>query len=158
MAVEARSSTADLEDARHCLAQSFAPLDDVLLDEPGVVGEWSIRRTLAHILAWDAWGIAALQALERGETSTTPDDESMNTESFKRLRGLRGEALQRLLETSRTELVSRLAAMSDAERAQERYQLNDRLISADDFVDGFIDHDREHAAEIRAWRKTRGIC
>lgn len=158
MAVEARSSTADLDDARHVLAQSFAPLDDALLDEPGVVGDWSIRRALAHILAWDAWGGGAMQALERGQAPAPANDEAMHEEWFTRVKGLGRTELQRLLLASRAELVARLAAMSDEERAEARYRLDDRLISADDFVDGFIEHDREHAAEIRAWRKAHGIC
>lgn len=158
MPAEARSSTADLDDARTVLVQSFAPLGDALLDEPRVVGDWSVRQTLAHVLAWDAWGVEALHALERGEAPATPDDEAMNADADARVQSLGGAEMQRLLRASRAELVSRLAAMSDEERSEERYLLGDRVISANDFVDGFIDHDREHAAEIRAWRKAQGIC
>lgn len=158
MAAEARSSTADLDDAREKLVQSFAILDDALLDETGVVGHWSIRQTLAHLLAWDAWATDAFAALERGEEATQPDDEAMNARSYTRIRGFSGKELQRSLRTARAELVSRLAAMSDDERAEPRYEIFGRRLSADEFVDSFIDHDLEHASEIRAWRKARGIC
>jgi uncharacterized damage-inducible protein DinB len=73
MTIEALSSTADLDDAREKVVQSFAVLDDAMLDEPGVVGEWSVRQTIAHLLAWDAWEIQALAALERGEDLALPD-------------------------------------------------------------------------------------
>ena len=158
MTVEALSSTADLDDAREKMIQSFAVLDDTMLDEPGVVGEWSVRQTIAHLLAWDAWGSRALAALERGEDLALPDAETMNHEWYERAAGLSGTELRRMLRTSRTDLVSRLAAMSDTERSQPRYELGERLMSADDFIDGFIEHDKEHASEIRAWRKSRGIC
>jgi uncharacterized damage-inducible protein DinB len=158
MTVEARSSTADLDDAREKVVQSFAKLDDTLLDEPRVIGDWSVRETIAHLLAWDAWGAEALAALERDEEPQSPDEHSMTVEWIERAQGLSGEELRRLLRTNRADLVSRLAAMSDEERTQPRYQFGERLMSADDFVDGFIEHDGEHASEIRAWRKSRGIC
>ena len=158
MAVEARSSTADLDDARAKLVQSFTALDDSMLDESGVVGDWSVRQALAHLLAWDAWGGRALVALERGEDLAQPDDQTMNRTWYEKIRTLSGLELQRLVRTSRADLVSSLAAMSDEERATPRYELGERLISADDFIDGFIEHDKEHASEIRAWRKSRGIC
>jgi uncharacterized damage-inducible protein DinB len=158
MVIDARSSTADLDDARAKLIQSFAPLDDAMLDEAGVVGDWSIRQALAHLLAWDAWGVHALAALERGDDLSQPNDDTMNRSSFEQIRHLPGRDLQDRLRTSRADLVTSLAAMSDEERANPRYELGDRLISADDFVDGFIEHDKEHASEIRAWRKSRGIC
>lgn len=158
MTVEALSSTADLDDAREKVVQSFAMLDDAMLDEPGVVGDWSVRQTIAHLLAWDAWETGALAALERGEDLALPDDETLNREWYARTRGLSGEELRRMLRRSRADLVSRLAAMSDEERSRPRYELGERLMSADDFIDGFIEHDKEHASEIRAWRKSRGIC
>ena len=156
MVIEARSSTADLDDALAKLVQSIVGLDDALLDEPGVVGDWSVRQALAHLLAWDAWGVAALVALERGQEFAQPDDDQMNLDWHARTRSLSGETLQRQLRTSRAEMVSLLAGMSDEERAQARYELGGHSMSPDKFIDGFIDHDTEHASEIRAWRKARG--
>ena len=158
MAVEARSSTADLDDAREKLVQSFAVLDDAMLDEAGVVGHWSIRQTIAHVLAWDAWATGAVAALERGEEPVEPNDEAMNAESYTRIRSFSGAELQRSLRTARSDLVSHLAAMTDDERAEPRYEVFERHMSADEFVDSFMDHDLEHASEIRAWHKSRGIC
>jgi uncharacterized damage-inducible protein DinB len=156
MVTEALSSTADLADAREKLVQSIVGLDDPLLDAPGVVGEWSVRQTLAHLLGWDAWGVMAIVALERGRDVAEPDDDSMNREWLRRTRSLSGAELQRLLRHSRREMLTLLAAMSDEQRSQPRYDLGGHALSPDEFVDGFIDHDAEHASEIRAWRKARG--
>ena len=156
MVIEALSSTADLADAREKLVQSFATLDDTLLDVPGVVGAWSVRQALAHLLGWDAWGVTVIAALERGEDVAEPDDDAMTREWLEHTRALTGLELQRLLRTSRAEMIALLSTMSDSERSQARYDLCGHPMSPDDFIDGFIDHDAEHASEIRAWRKARG--
>ena len=78
MITNARSSTADLEDAREKLIHAFAPLSDDLLSTPNVVGPWSIRSCLAHILAWDEWGCDVLDAMERGEAPAAPTEASVN--------------------------------------------------------------------------------
>ena len=64
--------------------------------------------------------------------------------------------MQRLLEARRL-ILGRLAAMTDEERRERRYVLADKQMSANDFVDSFIEHDLEHASEIRAWRKAKGL-
>ncbi|HJN93076.1 MAG TPA: DinB family protein [Dehalococcoidia bacterium] len=156
MTVEALSSTADLEDAREKLVQSFAPVRE-MLDEPNVVGAWSIRQTLAHLLAWDGWAEETLAALERGEAVPIPAEDAMNTNAVEAVASLSADTLmQRLLEARRL-ILGRLAAMTDEERRERRYVLADKQMSANDFVDSFIEHDLEHASEIRAWRKAKGL-
>jgi hypothetical protein len=157
MAVEALSNTADLEDAREKLIQSFSGLRDETLDDPNVVGTWNIREALAHILAWDQWGEEALAALERGETPAKPRADELSQTALERYQNASAAELQRLLRAARLAIISRLAAMSDEERSESRYMLEGKLISANDFVDGFIDHDREHSCDIRAWRKSKGL-
>ena len=55
MVAESRSSTADLEAAREKLLRTVLDLDEWALDEPRMVGEWSLRELLAHLLVWDGW-------------------------------------------------------------------------------------------------------
>lgn len=157
MTVEALSSTADLEEAREKLIQSFAGLSDDLLDEANVVGHWSIRECLAHILAWDQWGQDALAALERGEPVTPPGEHEMNSRAVAGASRESGATLSRRLREARAPILARLAAKTDSERCVACYCLADKTLSADDFVDSFIDHDLEHASEIRAWRKAQSL-
>lgn len=157
MTVEALSNTADLEDARGKLLHSFAGLPADLLDEPNVVGKWSIRQTLAHIMAWDRWAEETLAALERGESVSVPSESEMNEAAVATFAGESVDSILRELRGARLLLIGRLAAMTDQERAAKRYTLADKKLSADDFVDGFIEHDLEHASEIRAWRKAKGV-
>ena len=157
MTVEALSNTADLEDAREKLIHSFGGLQDELLDEPSVVGSWTIRQTLTHFMGWDRWAEETLAALERGETVRIPSEEEMNNAAVESLAGESTETMTQELRAARLLLIGRLAAMTDAERADKRYSLAGKRLSADDFIDGLIEHDLEHASEIRAWRKTKGV-
>jgi uncharacterized damage-inducible protein DinB len=157
MAVEALSNTADLEDAREKLIQSFNGLEDETLDDPNVVGTWNIREALAHILSWDQWGEETMAALERGEAPAKPHADELSQSALERHRSATVAELQRLLRAARAAIISRLAAMSDEERSEPRYMLEGKLITANDFVDGFIDHDRHHSCDIRAWRKSKGL-
>jgi uncharacterized damage-inducible protein DinB len=157
MTVEALSSTADLEDAREKLIQSFALVPDEMLDEPNVVGWWTIRQALAHYLTWDRWAEGAFAALERGEAVQVPSENDMNTGAVDALAAVSVEEAAQEMRAARLLLITRLAAMTDEERRDKRYKLVGKEMSANDFVDGFIEHDLEHASEIRAWRKAKGL-
>ncbi len=157
MTVEALSNTADLEDAREKLIHSFSGLQDHLLDEPSVVGSWSIRHTLTHFMGWDRWAEETLAALERGETIHVPSEVEMNSAAVESLAGESTETMIQELRAARLLLIGRLAAMTDTERTDPRYALAGKQISANDFIDGLIEHDLEHASEIRAWRKAKGF-
>ena len=47
-------------DQYDCLLDSVGGLTEEELNEPGVVGDWSARDTLAHVLAWEEYGWAIL--------------------------------------------------------------------------------------------------
>lgn len=47
-------------DQYDCLLDSVGGLTEGELNQPGVVGEWSARDTLAHVLAWEEFGWAVL--------------------------------------------------------------------------------------------------
>ena len=155
MVVEARSETADLEEAREKLIQSFSGLDEALLGRPDVIGEWSVKACLAHIIAWDEWVESALEALDAEQTVDWPTEHAMNDAAPSRWTSLGIEELVRTLRAGRGLIVGRLAAMTDEERAEPHYTIGEKTISADDFIDGFIEHDLEHAGQIRAWRKAQ---
>ncbi len=157
MAVEALSSTADLEDAREQLLQSFAGLDDSLLNEPNVVGEWSIRDVVAHIATWDTWVRGVLDAAPQGTPAPVPDEEAMNQRAQDRFAGTPFKEIRREMRSARMPILCQFAAMSDTERARSHYMMGDKMISADDLAESFIEHDLAHASEIRAWRKLRSV-
>ena len=156
MTVEALSSTADLEDAREQLLHSFAGLPVELLDEPNVVGARSIRQVMAHIAVWDSWAGDVLDALRRGETAELPDEATMIRLATARYAQTPFAEIRQAMRALRMPFLCEMATMTDAERSRAQYRLGDKIISADDLAEGFIEHDLEHASEIRAWRKARG--
>ena len=157
MAIKALSNTTDLEYAREKLIQSVQGLDDACLDDANVVGTWNIREALSHILAWDQWGDEALEAMEHGRAPTKPRADELSESALERYRYSSVIELQAVLRAAREGIIARLSSMSDTERSEPKYQLEGKIISANDFIDGFIEHDYEHSCDIRAWRKSKGL-
>ena len=57
-------------DQYDCLLDSVGGLTEEELNEPGVVGDWSARDTLAHVLAWEEYGWAILSQWPEPKTGT----------------------------------------------------------------------------------------
>lgn len=158
MTTEARSDTIDLEESRRCLIEAAADLPDHAYDAPNVVGVWSIRDCLAHLVAWDAWVLNALTRYDRGEPiGEFPKEHEMNTAAPDSWAGRRVADLLSALTKSNEELVHRLRAQTDDEREQPCYDIGSDCLSANDVVDALIEHDVMHTADIRAWRKTANL-
>lgn len=157
MADPERSSTLDLREARETLLQSFAGLAEARLDEANVVGEWSIRQTLAHIVAWDLWASETIIGLQQGHEPDPFAEEERNHAAQERYAGVAVSEIEREMRALREPLLTCLAVMSDKERKQAQFEVDGQPLSADDFAEGFIDHDLEHASEIRAWLKARNL-
>ena len=57
-------------DQYDCLLDSVGGLTEEELNEPGVVGDWSARDTLAHVLAWEEYGWSILSQWPEPKTGT----------------------------------------------------------------------------------------
>lgn len=57
-------------DQYDCLLDSVGGLTEEELNQPGVVGDWSARDTLAHVLAWEEFGWAVLSQWPEPKTGT----------------------------------------------------------------------------------------
>lgn len=155
MVTEIRSETTDLEDARRRLLESADGLPDSAFDQPDVVGVWSIRACFAHLIAWDRWVIRAMEHWDAGERiSSLPAEHEVNDYAPKAWEHFQISELLRSLEQAREALRARIRSLSDAERAREQYVVGDEAWSINDVTDALIEHDLEHAADIRAWRVT----
>lgn len=155
MVTEIRSETTDLDEARRGLLDSLDGLPDIAFDQPGVVGVWSIRACLAHLIAWDNWVAAAMDRVEQGgELGELPAEHAVNDFAPSRWEHFQVSELLRSLEQARDALRSRIRRFTDAERERPRYEVGDSRMSPNDIIDALIMHDAEHAGNIRAWRKT----
>ena len=118
-------------------------------------GTWSIRDIVAHISGWHREIGKALERIARGERpmpeGVSYDDVDAWNEKFAAAK--RGEAVADvLLELDKThQYFLHVAANVPAERFQPGK-------TAWKLVDGSSAHHyREHAAQIRAWRDSRGV-
>ena len=158
MVAQPLSGTVDCENGRACLIASVEGLAEVHWDTPNVVGVWSVRACLSHLAVWDAW---VLEAFDRwrngGPVGELPSERDINEAAPTRWRRRPSAELVRTLIEVREELAERLQALTDEEREQPNIPVGEQMISVNDFVDALIEHDLEHTAQIRAWRKITGV-
>lgn len=150
-------TTAGPEDVRALLARieaSWSALMDTLdgipdgrLDDPGAVGEWSLKDVLGHIAFWDE---VAVQAAERALASLPNDQDdyqAMNDADYLRRRD--------------RSLPEQRSAMHQAHAALVDY-LDDiaglDATALDAAIKGAAyEHYDEHVVDIRAWRQRAGV-
>jgi len=61
-----------LHTERRRLETNLARLTPAEIEQPGVVGKWSIKDMLAHLAEWESWLPVWMAASRRGETVVTP--------------------------------------------------------------------------------------
>ena len=118
-------------------------------------GDWSVRDILAHVAGWHREEIAMLERMARGErpvpeSADYTDDDAWNARFAARWRAASaGEVLAELNASKEAYLA---AALRLPEERFEEGRTARRLVQQ-----GCIEHYREHADEIREWRKREGI-
>ena len=118
-------------------------------------GDWSVRDILAHVAGWHREEIAMLERMARGErpvpeSADYTDDDAWNARFVAKWRAASaGEVLAELKATKEAYVAA--ASRLPEERFEEGRTAR-RLVQQ-----GCIEHYREHADEIRAWRQREGI-
>ncbi len=156
MMSEVKSDTTDCTDGRSCLLEAVEGLTAAEFDLPNVVGNWSVRDCLAHLVGWDAWVLNAFDRYAAGlPLGPLPTEREINEAApGDWVNRPMEELLGRLAET-RDELASRAGRLTDGERERPCMQIGEHELSVNALIDALVDHDLEHAAQIRTWRKTR---
>ena len=114
------------------------------------LGGWGVREILAHIGGWHREMIPALERLHRGEApypdGAYDDFDSWNARFVEARKGLGPADTLRALDASHRELLSAASRLPDEHFAQGK--------PAAGLVDGITaGHYREHAEQIRQWRR-----
>ena len=144
------------------LLEAIDGLDEVRMSEAGVVGPWSVKDLLAHITAWEAEMLKALGQARMGKRPTLPDMSSAEVDSANAQwsKQTSGKPLAKVLEDlngARKQTLRQVQGLSDAdlEDATRHTWLHGEslasLIASETF-----EHEREHIAEILAWRRAKG--
>ena len=152
----------ELEDKREQFLDTIDGLSDQALQEPGVVGDWSVKDVMSHISAWEAELVKLLWQAKQGQkpTSVHFSDKSVDELNALWYQETHSRPLDRVLadfSAVRRQTNRRVEAFSESE-------LNDdkrfpwlrghplwKWVASDSF-----EHEEEHAAQIREWRDTRG--
>lgn len=93
--------------------------------EPALTGGRSIHDVLAHILAWDEWGIAvfeisAIRALPPILAQALQDVDAFNARAVKRFRNITRDDILSALQTANTRLITSARQTGGAEWATRR--------------------------------------
>ena len=118
-------------------------------------GDWSVRDILAHVAGWHREEIAMLERMARGErpvpeSADYTDDDAWNARFAAKWRA--ASAGDVLAELKASEEAYLAAASRLPEERFEEGRTAQRLVQQ-----GCTEHYREHADEIREWRKREAI-
>ena len=135
------------------LKDAIALVPDDRLDEPGVVGSWSVKDLIGHVTTWEE---EALQALRRhvdesdtGALSAWPDDlDGFNAREAEGKKGTGLAQLCRELDDCHVQIVRLVSALGEAE-----FQMTE--VSERIRIDTY-DHYADHAGQILRWLDAPG--
>jgi hypothetical protein len=142
------------EDDFGALRRALVGLDDEAMRRPWS-GPWGVREILAHLTGWHREMIPVLERVARGEKPipdglSYADVDAWNARHVGSRRGLTVEGVRAELEASHRDFLAAARAAPDARFGPDKTAT--RIVD----LNGPL-HYREHAAEIRAWRRRAGI-
>jgi len=153
--VDKTAAQRELEEAWTALRSLVDSLPPQALEQPGVVGEWSVKDLMGHVAFWNQVATQNLEALAAGrrqEIETPTDAEEVSALNKRESDVRKGLTLAAVKE----EWLSSFELAREALRAVPAERLNEEVkgwaMHARFAVDTYH-HYREHAAQIRAWRR-----
>lgn len=151
----------ELEEARADLLVSIEGLSPDAMRRPGAVGIWSVKDTLAHVAAWEAELVTALNQVENGQVPGIVDIEDIdawNEEQY-RLNVRRSlDAIRDDLTGVHRMLLRMLGDMDEktlTDNRQFRWMEGEPLAYL--VEENATLHEQEHAGDIRRWRDEQGL-
>ena len=154
---------AALETSREDFLDSIEGLSDDRLQQPGVVGDWSIKDLMIHLTRWEAELVKLLWQARQGKSPSSAHFSSIAVdeindrwfqESHNRsfdlaledFHGIRNQTIRRVEEFSDKELTDpkRYAWLKEVPLWQ--------WIAGDSF-----EHETEHTAQILTWKKKEQL-
>ncbi len=115
---------AQMQNERQALLDLLTDVSPQELQEPGVVGAWSIKDVLAHLTAWEQLFLGWYQAGVRGETPETPAPgftwgwkslDLLNQQIYEQHRQSSLDEVADAFHASYAQLVATVEAMTEAE-------------------------------------------
>ena len=158
MAAEVKSDVVDCTDGRRCLLDAVQGLPQSAFDLPDVIGEWSVRDCLAHLVGWDAWVANSLERAAVGmPIGPLPSEREINDAAPTDWAHRPINDLLTTLHDVRDRMAAHICQLTDAERDEINIHIGEHNTSVNGLIDALVEHEMEHAGQIRSWRKMQGV-
>ena len=152
-----------LENERELFLDCLEGLSDTALEQPGVVGDWSIKDILVHLSRWEAELVHLLFQAHQGQKPTSThftqhDVDQVNQEWFEasRLRPLR--MVLDDFHAVRNQTILRVEFFSERDLIDpKRFSWANNKALAEWIANDSFDHEDEHLVQIKAWRQAHQI-
>jgi hypothetical protein len=117
-----------MQQEHEALEQYLETLSSDQKTQPGVVGHWSAKDVLAHLLAWEQMCLGWYRAGKEGQTPHTPakgftwkETPELNQLIYEQYRDQSLEDVLKLFRASYQEMLNAVEAMSEEELFTPRY-------------------------------------
>ena len=135
------------------LKHAIALVPDDRLDEPGVVGPWSVKDLIGHVTTWEVEALQALRSYidDCDFDALTDWPEDLDGFNARESEGKRQTGLDQLrldLDETHSRTVELLAALDEAEF--QKSEVSERIR-----IDTYY-HYADHAGQIRRWLEGVG--
>lgn len=150
-----------LTEARDDLLRLVRSVPAERLETPGAVGDWSAKDVIGHIASWEDRLLTLAQTVLNGHAAQIEwiqGDEALqawNHKQYLRKRAWTWDEVIRDLALMREEVLWNIG-WTAPEQLFQPYSLDAGAVSPASLLEGIIEHDQEHVAQLRAWIKTEG--
>lgn len=146
----------ELTARRQALLESIVGLSDDQLDRKGIVGDWSIKNAVAHLVAWEE--VVVRITPERARTRVKPaelqeinaDEDGYNARVVASLEALTPQEQLVQFAEARAKLIALIQALGDEALARSNPWPEWQGTLGAYFIAAVGDHESEHAEAIAA--------
>lgn len=153
----------ELKASREAMLKAVEGLDDDLMNEPGVIGEWSVKDILVHLSLWEAELVTLLWQARQGRKPTTaqlsPDTvDELNARWYPMHKNRPLDQVMEDFHAVRRQTGRRVEGFTDGELADpELFAWLDGEPLERWVADDSYGHEAEHIAQILAWRQSKEV-
>jgi hypothetical protein len=146
-----------LNAARAELLLGIKGLDETTMTTLPIAGTWTIKEVLAHLSGWESWHLAAIRQALAGtapDFSPLQDRDSFNRRLLEERRGWTVTEILDELDSNRTALEELLLEMPEESLFRAGPMRGPQWENLAGWLRVAREHEEEHAAHIRAWRRA----
>ncbi len=150
---------ARLASERADLLEQVLGLDERVLVQVPVIGDWTAKDVLAHVATWDRWEARTMRSMVAGEVSDLSALHDLDASNQAFMAPWRSRTLDEVLaelQAARTEWIDWLESLPVEQFFRRRSYDGDDWSFYNGPVQVQWEHDGEHAQQIADWRTAMG--